>query len=240
MLVYQRTGDPDRAARVATMLALLGYADAAERSPVFRASLKRGTLSDELRRARLLPAAAQGPLTDALLAVRETLDGIYGAQAPAGAVPIAQVNDPALKVCVVDALRLFGVGADVYIAPEVPGGVLLVDAPRPACYVAAQLPMSLPDGERRFLFGRALEPLRGGYAILMRLRPQQRLDVAHLVGELLKPEAAREPAAHEFARTLSRKSLKALERLQGAAPIPGLAPGMSAPVAEIWLAGFAQ
>src|SRR5258706_15524484 len=108
MLVYQRTGDPDRAARVATMLALLGYADAAERSPVFRASLKRGTLSDELRRARLLPAAAQGPLTDALLAVRETLDGIYGAQAPAGAGPLAPGDQPPPQGGVGDARPPFG------------------------------------------------------------------------------------------------------------------------------------
>ncbi len=72
--VYQRSGDLDRAARVGTMLSLLGYAESTDRPPVFRANVKRGSLSDDLRRTRLLPPPVLGSYTEALSAVRETLD----------------------------------------------------------------------------------------------------------------------------------------------------------------------
>ena len=36
------------------------------------------------------------------------------------------VPDPGFKVCVVDAQRLFGVTADVFVAQQVPGGVVIV------------------------------------------------------------------------------------------------------------------
>ena len=74
--VYQRSGDLDRAARVGTMLALLGYAEATDRPPTFRANVKRGSLSEELRRTRLLPPPVLGAYTEALAAVRETLDEV--------------------------------------------------------------------------------------------------------------------------------------------------------------------
>ena len=124
--VYQRSGDLDRAARVGTMLSLLGYAEATDRPPTFRANVKRGSLSEELRRTRLLPPPVLGAYTEALAAVRETLDEVYGVPAVHDAMPASAVHDPGFKVCVVDAQRLFGVTADVYVAQQVPGGVVHV------------------------------------------------------------------------------------------------------------------
>jgi tetratricopeptide (TPR) repeat protein len=234
MLVYQRAGELERASRVATMLQLLGYAEPGDRMPTFRAVVKRGMLSDDLRRQRLLPPPVLGAYTEALVAVRETLDEIYGipqAGQLAGAVPVAQINDPGFKVCVVDAQRLFGVSADVFIAGAVPGGVLLVDQPRPTVYLQASL-IEQPDGERRFLLGRCFEPLRGGYGIINRLRTSaQRAEVGHLLDQIIKPESEREPQAQEFVRALPRKAAKMLERLQG------LAPGASA---DGWFAALGQ
>ena len=104
-----------------TMLSLLGYAEATDRPPTFRANIKRGSLSDELRRTRLLPPPVLGAYTEALAAVRETLDEVYGVPAVHNAIPAAAVQDPGFKVCVVDAQRLFGVTAEVYVAQQVPG-----------------------------------------------------------------------------------------------------------------------
>lgn len=228
--VYQRSGDLDRAARVGTMLSLLGYAEATDRPPTFRASVKRGSLSDELRRTRLLPPPVLGAYTEALAAVRETLDEVYGVPAVHDAVPASAVSDPGFKVCVVDAQRLFGVGAEVYVAQQVPGGVIIFDSPKPTVVIEASL-VERPDGERRFLLGRAFEPLRGGYALVTRLRAAQRAEVGHLLEQLIKPESEREQQVQEFVRALPRKAAKAVEKLQG------LAPGASI---EGWFAALGQ
>ncbi|MCA1662900.1 MAG: hypothetical protein LC659_01240, partial [Myxococcales bacterium] len=228
--VYQRSGDLDRAARVGTMLSLLGYAEATDRPPTFRANVKRGSLSDELRRTRLLPPPVLGAYTEALAAVRETLDEVYGVPAVHDALPASAVHDPGFKVCVVDAQRLFGVTADVYVAQQVPGGVVMFDAPKPTVIIEAAF-VERPDGERRFLLGRAFEPLRGGYALVTRLRAAQRAEVGHLLDQLIKPEAEREQQVQEFVKALPRKAAKAVERLAG------LAPGASI---EGWFAALGQ
>jgi tetratricopeptide (TPR) repeat protein len=233
MQVYQRSGDHDRAARVATMLALLGYAEAGDRPSTFRANVKRGTLSDELRRTRLLPPPAAGPFTDALAAVREPLEQFYPPPALPAALPAAQIGDPAFKVCVVDSQRLLGINAEVYVAKDVPGGLLVLDLPRPSVFVEAAL-VDQPDGERRFVLGRALEPLRGGYGLMTRLRDAERAEVGQLLEQLLKPEAEREPRAQEFVRNLPRKSRAALDRLAA----PGAPTVMSSSLDE-WYAALA-
>ena len=215
--VYQRSGDLDRAARVGTMLSLLGYAEATDRPPAFRANVKRGALSEELRRTRLLPPPVLGAYTEALSAVRETLDEVYGVPAVHDAIPASAVTDPGFKVCVVDAQRLFGVTAEVYVAQQVPGGVIMFDSPKPTVVIESSF-VERPDGERRFLLGRAFEPLRGGYALVTRLRAAQRAEVGHLLDQLIKPENEREAQVQEFVRALPRKALKAVERLQGLAP----------------------
>jgi tetratricopeptide (TPR) repeat protein len=214
MQVYQRAGELDRAARIQTMLTLLGYADASERPPGFRAPLKRGTLAEDLRRARLLPAPVLGVFTEALVAVREQLEARFPVPMVGQAVPVAQLPDPGFKVCVVDVQRLFGVQPDVFISDVVPGGVLLVDLPRPMVFFEQHI-VDLPDGERRFLLGRALEPLRGGYSLVTRLDAMQRLELAQLLEQLVKPEGDREADTIDFIRALPRKAQKALEKLQG-------------------------
>jgi tetratricopeptide (TPR) repeat protein len=238
MHVYQRSGDVDRAARVATMLALLGYAEASDRSHHFRANVKRGTLSEELRRMRLLPPAVLGAFTDGLAAVREALEEVYGIPPLGNALPAAQVADPAFKVCVVDAQRLFGVAAEVYLAEGVPNGTLLVDMPRPTVFYDASL-IDLGDGERRFLLGRAFEPLRGGYGMVMRISKSERAALGHLLEQLLVPEAEREPQVQHFVKELPRKAAKAVEKLVGLAPLavlPTASPPMS--IVDTWYAAL--
>src|SRR5207247_6429356 len=85
-----------------------------------------------------------------------------------------------------------------------------------------------PESERRFVLGRALEPLRGGYALLMRLGPGEREAVGGLLTQLLGPEEARDPATLEFTRSLPRKLQKALERLAGSGQGPQAGPWLAA------------
>jgi tetratricopeptide (TPR) repeat protein len=229
--VYHRAGELERSSRVLTMLNLLGYADAGDRPPTFRATVKRGTLAEELRRGRMLPPPVVGAFTDALIAVRETLDDVYPGPEIHGAESAGQLSDPAVKVAIVDVQRTFGVQAEVFVAPNVPGGYLLSELPRPTIFVQRSL-MEQSDGERRFLLGRAFESLRGGYALVSRLRTEaQRAEVGHLLEELIKPDAEREAQAQEFVRALPRKAQKLVERLQG------MAAGASA---EGWFAALGQ
>jgi hypothetical protein len=129
-------------------------------------------------------------------------------------VPVAQLDDPTVKVAVSDTVRLFGVEPEVYVGDEVHGGMIVRLFPRPIVTMNREF-ASLPDTERRFLFGRAFESIRGGYAPLMRLGHRERSEVGALLKTLLMPEADRPPQAQEFIKTLSRKSLKALERFAG-------------------------
>ena len=105
----------------------------------------------------------------------------------------------------------------MYVAQQVPGGVVMFDSPKPTVIIEASF-VDRPDGERRFLLGRAFEPLRGGYALVTRLRAAQRAEVGHLLDQLIKPEAEREQQVQEFVKALPRKAAKAVERLAGLAP----------------------
>ncbi len=150
-----------------------------------------------------------------LQAVREQLDALYPVPMVGSAVPAAQLPDPAFKVSVVDVQRLYGVTPDVFVSDTVPGGVLLVDLPRPMVFIEQPL-IDLPDAERRFISGaRAFEPLRGGYSLVTRLQPPQRAELAQMLEQLVKPDSERDPQAQEFVRSLPRKSQKAIEKLRG-------------------------
>ncbi len=78
----------------------------------------------------------------------------------------------------------------------------------------------LPDGERRFVLGRALETVRGGYALLFRLRPAERAEVGRLLAQLFKPPAERDAPAEEFFRSLPRAAQRGLDRPLGGGALP--------------------
>jgi lipopolysaccharide biosynthesis regulator YciM len=231
MAIYTRAGEAERAARVASILLLLGYAGGEEALPRFSSGNRRGTLGEDLRRAHLLPAPAWGPFTEALQAVREPLEPSFPYP---GFADVQAVTDPGFRVCVVDVQRLLGVEAEVLLARAVPGGAIAFESPRPTVVLEAALAQR-PDKERRFLLGRALEPLRGGYAMPLRLRPSERAELGHLLEQLLLPEARRDPQAQEFLKQLPRKSLRAVERLPSLVPAGGTPGSLDA-----WYAALAE
>jgi tetratricopeptide (TPR) repeat protein len=219
--LYERTSEPERALRVNGILELLGYSDDSERVALASARARhafvprRSLITDDFRDRMLLPAAARSPLTEIYQAVSEQVATLH-LMPPAGQnlVPVAQHEDPTLKVAVADATRLFGLEPEVYVGDQVHGGMIVLLYPRPIITLSREY-AALPDGERRFLMGRAFESMRGGYAPLLRLGPRERQEVGALLKAMLMPEADRPSQAVEFIKQLPRKALKPLERYTG-------------------------
>jgi tetratricopeptide (TPR) repeat protein len=225
---YERLGAPDRAGRVAAVLGLLGYSDPTLGELLRGAphpSLRRGALTDELRGLLLLPAL-RGPYMELVQAISEALGALFPPPWPlppgSDVAPAQRVADAGFKVCMADVARLYGIDAEVLVARGVPGGILAVDGihlpgagGRPLLVLESSL-LDRPEGDRRFLLGRGYEALRGGYALLLSLRPGPLAEVARLLEQLLLPDERREPGAQEFARALPRKAQKGIDRLVGA------------------------
>lgn len=223
--IWDRLGERERVARVLSVLDLLGYAEEVER--VFLGNLRqqrntmsvrRHALSDAVRSEALVHEDARSPHAEMLAAVREQLAVVYPVSYFGEDVqPIAVGDDPALKILVQDSLRTFDVEVDVHLAKGVPGGVLALDAAgttiqRPVVVVDRAL-AAQPEAERRFLLGRALDPIRGAYSVLLRLGRQQRGEVWAIVHELFRPEGERAQNAQDFAKLLPRKVAAAVKRL---------------------------
>jgi hypothetical protein len=171
------------------------------------AELAGKTLDVALRRL-LDPSSEHGEsaLFESLLSV--VLEPLYDR------IALPQIKgkkEPELKALVQELQALFGVEVEVLVAPEVPGGAMLVDFPRPQLIVESAF-LKRSEGERRFLLGRSFEPLRGRYALFLRLDSRERAEVAHWLEQLLLPDGEREPQVREFAQNVSKRSAKILER----------------------------
>jgi hypothetical protein len=78
--------------------------------------------------------------------------------------------------------------------------------------------------ETRFIVARALEYLRSGFSLLLRIGPRERAELGLLFKTMAKPEDQREPSANEFMGLLSRKQTRVVDRVVTAAgdAIPAL------------------
>src|SRR5439155_6364885 len=110
-----------------------------------------------------------------------------------------------------------GAEAHLLLGRAVPGGAIAFESPRPTVVIEAAL-AARSEREIRFLLGRALEPLRGGYSVALRLRAAERAELAHLLEQLLRPDRERDPRTQDFVRNLPRKAQRAIEHLVGATP----------------------
>ena len=129
--VYQRSGDLDRAARVGTMLALLGYAEATDRPPTVPCERQaRFALGRAAPHASVAAAGARRLHRGARRGARDARRGLRRADGRTTPCRRRPCTIRGFKVCVVDAQRLFGVSADVYVAQQVPGGVVMFDSPQ--------------------------------------------------------------------------------------------------------------
>ncbi len=228
--IFERMNERDRVARVLAVLDLLGYAEEVERTYLGnlrtqRAAMmaRRIALTEVVRAEALVHEDARSPHVEMLAAIRNELAALYpGSYMGEDPQPIGPGDDPGLKVVAQDSLRMFDLDVEVLLARGVPGGVLALDIPPKPVIVIDRALAGAPEVERRFLLGRAMDPLRGAYSLVLRLSAQQRAELWALVAELFKPEGARAPSAQDFARSLPRKVAQQVRRLSdqagGAAP----------------------
>ncbi len=232
--LHERAGELSRASRLASVPPLLGYGEISDRRPT--TGWFRLALSDAERRGRLLPATAQGLLFEAFTAVKEQLEAQYGLPRVEGARSVDELGESAWRAALGETQRLLGVQAEVYVVDRVFGRVLSIEQPRPAAFVERSL-LTVGEAERRFIFGRALEPLRGGYSLILRLDASERAAVGRLLEQLLRPAEARDADVREFVKALPKKAAKALERVEQMAQ-PSWQ--LTAPNAEIMFTGLVQ
>ena len=207
--IYERAGRPDRAARVVAMLRLLGYPELVDTTlRNYMATARRGTITEQLRHNLLLPRGARTGWAEAFETIHDGLETIF----PVPHFGDGQVTrDLSFAGCATDVKRLMSMEAEVRLARGVPGGVLGVGGLRPMVVLEGAW-AELPDGERRFVLGRALETMRGGYSLLFRLRPTERAEVERLLSQLFKAPADRDAPAEEFFRSLPRAQQRGLDR----------------------------
>lgn len=222
--LYTKSNQPDRADRVRALLSLLGYAGPGlpgfgERRTGPRLFAYRNTITPELRQRSLWPTALRGTPYFELLSL--TLDGLqrlFPAPWPLDVEtqPANKLWDPAFKVALTDAQRLFGIEVEVLFASHVPGYVLALEPLQPGTrpvVVMEQSVLERSDAERRFLLGRALESLRTGSALLLRLSSTEAAQWLRLCRGLLMTPSDRDPVTQEFFGQLPRPAQQAVDRL---------------------------
>ncbi len=227
--LLRHEGAEDRARRAETLLSAVSPPGISQWSPDSRRPIRPvpptgSALTPQLR--RLLDPPFLGEIGPELLAhlelllsvVIETFYQRYSPPPIPGATSAARGKDLHLRACVQDALSLFGAELEVLTAPVVPGGMLLVDLPHPQAYIQGDL-LERSEGERRFLLGMACEPLRGQYGMLLRLDRRARADVAHLIEQLLLPDAGRDDSVRELLANAPRRAAKVLEKISHAPPV---------------------
>lgn len=218
---YARTGEHDRAARVLSVMEMLGYADESDRGAASTARAAqthaplRRVLDGELRSQLLLTEAVREPVGEIYTAIAAEVTALFPPPTMGeNLVPVQTIDDPALKVALADLTRLYNVDAEVYIGEHVPGMVVVTAYPRRIIVIDREL-LTESDACRRFLIGWALEAVRGGYALLFSLGRRQRSELGSLLRSLLLNESERAGPTNEFVRSLPKRAIKVIERHAG-------------------------
>jgi len=217
---YSRTGDTDRATRVLTARDLRGFAEETDRQTMQRMKAVRQSQPlrralDESNRERLLTTtAAREPLGEIWSALAEEITA-FVAQPSLGEnlAPAENGADVRLLQISGEVGNLFDCDADVFLADKVPGLVAVTAFPRRLIVIDRSL-LNEKDLPLRFLFGYALEAIRGGYAALLQLGARQRRELAQLLRALVHVEEATGPAA-DIIGAANPRAVKVLERHAG-------------------------
>jgi hypothetical protein len=246
---YERQEVPKRALRVRELTWLLGYGGpeglgsryartttGSAADSMRRPLPRRGVLTDELRRSKLLPRAiVQSRLLDLLLAMREGIERLFPTPwpLPYDTTPLAgATTSPGFADSLATVNRLLGIAStqvSVLVAPHVPGFVQSLTVAPPEgrsspgplqVVVLAASALQQPDAELRYLLGRALEPLRCGYAPLLRLSESEAERVVRLATALLAPQSEFDAATWDFWQQLSPAAQQKITEIQAARAAP--------------------
>lgn len=218
---YARTGETDRAGRVLAALDLLGFAEDADRSTAQRLRTVRletplvRSLDLDHRYHLLATRAMRDVLGELWSALAEEITALFPPPALGeNLVALADLADPVLEADYAAVARIFETQAEVFLGERVPGMAAVVAFPRPIIVLDRTLATEGAPA-RRFLFGWALDAIRGGYAMLLTLGAAQRRELTQLLRSLLASDRDRSGAAVEIARKASPRGAKVLERYAG-------------------------
>jgi len=218
---YSRIGETERAARVLSVMEMLGYAEEADRTAAAkaRASMShtplRRQMDDDLREQLLVTENARGPFGELFSSIAAELTALFPPPAMGeNLTPVQTIDDPALKVAIADLTRLFAVEPEVYIGENVPTGMVAITHPRKIVVLDREL-LTESDGARRFLLAYALDGIHGGYTLLYALGQRRRVELGSLLKSLLYPESERAGPTNDFVRSLPKRAVKLIDRLVG-------------------------
>ncbi len=214
---YSRAGEAEPAVRALSVMETLGFAEEADRGAAAKARAMqppaplRQHLTTELRDQYLMPEEALGPVGAMFSAIAEPLSGLFS-QPPLGegVAPLRPGDDASLDAAVADVTRLFGVEPEIFTGDRVPGGSVAIANPRPFVVLDREL-LSRPDGERRFVLGRAFDSVRGSYAFLLGLTRRQREELEAFITALAVPRDERTEPTNEFLASLAPAAARAVE-----------------------------
>lgn len=237
---YAVQGLLPQAERVLALESLLGYGQRGKTGGA--GTRKRRTLSAELRQQWLLPKAlVQSQLLELVGALREGLQRLFPTPwpLPIETQPASRVADERFLKTLAEMTQLFDTAVDVHFAKDLHGYVLSLEAPAPGqrpVVVLDLTALSRSEAEQRYLLGRALEPVRGGYAPLLRLTESETERLVRLLLSLTTNPGHLDPAAQEFLLQLSESSQQAvlgvLGQLQTQAQATAAAANQSASTSE--------
>lgn len=217
---YARTGETERAARVLAALDLLGFAEDADRSTASRIRTIRletplvRSLDQDHRYHLLATRAMRDVLGELWSALAEEISALFPSPSFGENLAPLGEQDPALEADYQAVARIFETQADVFVGDRVPGRVALASFPRPVIVLDRSL-CSEGSPARRFLFGWALDAVRGGYAMLLSLGAAQRRELTQLLRTLLASDRERSGVAVDLVRNASPRGARVLERYAG-------------------------
>ncbi|HET6612469.1 MAG TPA: tetratricopeptide repeat protein, partial [Kofleriaceae bacterium] len=223
---YVRAADLQHAARVLSVMEMLGYAEATDRAGEIKAQALKSRapvtlpLTDELRNRLLVAPDGDGPVAKLWQVVGPWIGGLFP-QPVVGEnlAPVSELGDPTLPGVVAELSRLFGVEPEVYGGGGVPGGVVAMAYPRPIVVIDREL-CDDTDAVRRFALGWAFDSIRGSYPLLLRLSERRRSELEGLLTSLLLPIEDRPGPTREFVASVPPENAEVIDSLAGTVAEP--------------------
>jgi len=217
---YNRMGDVERANRIVTALDMLGFAEEADRATAQRLRATRvphplrRALDDDHRERLLLTPAAREPLGEVFELFAEQLTSMVTQPSLGENLLPALGTEPRLVQLATELGFIYGTDVEVFVGERVPGLAAVTAFPRRLLVLDRSL-LGESEATLRFLFGYALEAIRGGYAVLLQLGARQRRELAGYLRALLSDDPELTGPIAELVATASPHARKVLEQHAG-------------------------
>jgi tetratricopeptide (TPR) repeat protein len=218
---YARIGEIERAGRVLAALDLLGFAEDSDRSTAQRMRAVRlstpllRSLDEDHRYHLLATPAVRDVLGELWSGLAAEITALFPSPSLGeNLAPMSSLEDPSFEADFFAVARVFATTAEVFVGDNVPGMAVVVAFPRPLIAIDRGL---VKEGSpaRQFLFGWALDAIRGGYAMLLTLGAAQRRELTQLLRALFASDAERSGMASDLARRAGVRAASVLDAYAG-------------------------